>query len=98
MNDSAAAGIRERLNELRVGPMPIEPIGPVRDYSLDAIGARDLTRDEVEIMDRTGRSWIGNPDVALAALADVEPTGIRAMSGKGSPRLAKPWTVTPEDG
>jgi hypothetical protein len=64
------------LNELRVGPRPIEPdVGVIADHSPDAIGARDLLPGTIEVSDREGRSWVGNADAALAALEGLEPTG-----------------------
>jgi hypothetical protein len=64
------------LNELRVGPRPIEPdLGVIADHSPDAIRVRTLADAEVEVSDREGRSWIGNADVALATLEDLTPTG-----------------------
>jgi hypothetical protein len=45
------------------------------DHSLDAIGVRTLGGGDVELADRTGKSWIGTPEAALAALDGMEPTG-----------------------
>jgi hypothetical protein len=75
-DDSPAARIRKRMNELRVGHLSEFPIGPVADHLPDAIGARDLGPGEVEISDRSGNSWIGDPDVALEAIADLRPTDV----------------------
>lgn len=81
MSESPAARIRQRMNELRVGHIPIEPdVGPIRDYSPDAIGAHDLGRPgEIEIRDRQGNSWIGDAEAALEALMDLDPTGEPSM-------------------
>jgi hypothetical protein len=74
--DSPAARVRARLNELGVGPKPIDPdLGHISDYSPDVIGARDLAYEEVQIVDRNGTSWSGNATVALKALEGAEATG-----------------------
>jgi hypothetical protein len=71
---SPADRVRKRMNELRVGHLSDFPLGPVADHLPDAIGARDLGDNLVEIVDRTGRRWAGDADVALAAIADLRPT------------------------
>ena len=74
--DSPAARVRARLNELGVGPKPVDPdLGRVTDHSPDVIGARDLAYEEVQIVDRAGKSWSGNATVALKALEGAEATG-----------------------
>jgi hypothetical protein len=74
--DSPAARVRARLNELGVGPKPIDPdLDQATDYSPDVIGARDLAYEEVQIVDRAGKSWSGNATVALKALEGAEATG-----------------------
>ena len=45
---------------------------PFRDYPPDAIGVRDLGRNDVELTDREGRSCTGSTDEALAALAELQ--------------------------
>jgi hypothetical protein len=75
-DDSPAGRVRDRLNELGVGPKLIDPdLGQITDYSPDVIGARDLAYDEVEIVDRAGKSWTGNVAVALKALEGADATG-----------------------
>ena len=75
MTDSPAARVRDRLNEIGVGPMPThEALGAFRDYSPDAIGARDLGDGRVTLVDREGRSWTGAAEAALEALAALKPT------------------------
>jgi len=64
------------MNELRVGHLSEFPQGPVADHLPDAIGANDLGGGEVQISDRSGHSWTGDADVALAALADLVPPDI----------------------
>jgi hypothetical protein len=73
---SPAERVRKRMNELRVGHLSEFPIGPVADNLRDAIGARDLGNGDVEILDRTGKSWTGNADAALKAISDLQPTDV----------------------
>jgi len=63
----AATPVRRCLNELRVEPMPVEPVlGPVRDHSEDAVRASAVGEKQLHLSDQLGNLWTGQVDVALA--------------------------------
>jgi hypothetical protein len=75
MTESPIERLRGRLGELGVAQIRVDRDGmPFRDYSPDRIDVRALSNDSVELWDREGRSWVGSPERALRALADLEWT------------------------
>ena len=67
-----AVRVRERLNELGVGPMPTDSGVTFQDESPDAIKARDLPNGRVELSDKLGNAWQGTADEGLKALENHE--------------------------
>jgi hypothetical protein len=75
MTESPIERVRARLCELGVGQIRVDRDGiPFRDYSPDHIDVHAVSNDSVELWDREGHSWVGSPERALRALADLEST------------------------
>ena len=75
MTESPIERLRGRLVDLGVAQIRLDRDGiPFRDYSPDRIDVHALSNDSVEFWDRQGHSWIGSPERALRALADLERT------------------------
>jgi hypothetical protein len=73
VHPSSVERLQSRLNELGVGTHPTGGI-PFIDHSPDAIRVREVGNGHVELEDRKRNSWVGQPDVALEALALLERT------------------------